>query len=175
MALAAGLALVGIAGCSQGGSAGKDTTSPTPSAQPGGALANLDPCTIAKPEQLSAAGLPAQGKPQKRADVEPGCEYDSGIRGWKATIYRNATTTFDSYRSQPNWAKVDPVDVNGRPAVNAIDKQAVGAKVCTTIFSAGGGSIVVDAQPGDPRKATDASACDQGLKFAKQIEPNLPK
>lgn len=169
LAATAGVALFGLAGCFGGADAGGGKPSGQPSGEQGSALASLDPCTIMKPDQLTAAGLPTAGTPANETPSEPGCTYagDTSTIG----IYRAAGTSFDAYSKQ-QWKEFTRVAVNGRPAANA-KKPEFTDDMCVTLMSSGGGTIQVHAGAADPRKPFNG--CAESLKIAKQIEPSLPK
>ncbi|GAB3286815.1 DUF3558 domain-containing protein [Parasphingorhabdus pacifica] len=173
MVAVAGLALASVASCSSGGSADKGGGSGSPEPQ-GSALANLDPCSILTPQLATEMGLPAEGELDEQISSEPACLYDSGLEGGKLiTINRNAEKTLEEYGAQDNWGVFKPIEVNGRSAAEAINEVAMGQDLCTTMLSAGGGVVLVDAQSTDPREPFDA--CGESLKIAEQIEPSLPE
>lgn len=167
-AAVAGLALFSMAGCAQGGSTEGDSDKPP--APAGAALAKVDPCKIMTPEQLTSAGLPTQGEAIGQFDFEPACNYSGDVA--TITLSRNATTTLDALGGQSNWGEFTKIDVNGRPAARAKNAGATD-DMCSTIVSAGGGVVSVDALAADPRKPFDG--CAESLKIAQQIEPSLPK
>ncbi|WP_460958719.1 DUF3558 family protein [Parasphingorhabdus pacifica] len=167
VAVVAGLALAGMAACSQDGSAGEDSDS---AALQGSAPAELDPCSVLKPQQATKAGLPAQEEFEDQISSEPGCRYQGEEK--MITIFRNAEKTLDEYGQQENWGEFTKTDVNGRPGARAVDSAATD-DMCTTMLSAAGGVVVVDAQAADPRDPFDG--CGASLDIAETIEPSLPE
>lgn len=165
VAVATGLALVGAAGC---GAKGEEAGSPAPPAAD--ALASIDPCSVLAPQDLSALGLPASGDPDKGLSWKPGCIYDGDNLG--VSVYKDTHYTVDGIKTQSQWAKWDQADINGRPAVTAVNAASTQARLCSTMFDSGKGRIEVQVGTNNPG---DNSQCDQSQKIAKQIEPRMPK
>ena len=165
MAAAAGFTLVGAAGCSSLGSGAGAPPQP-----PKDELASVNPCSVLAPQELSASGLPSTGEPDTALSFKPGCIYDGDDFG--VSIYKDTHATVDAIKAQSQWVKWDQVNVNGRPAVTAVNAGSDQARVCTTMFDAGKGQIDVQARTNDPG---DNSQCQKSQEIAKQIEPRMPK
>lgn len=169
VAACAGFVLLGTAGCGPGGLAGDDSGEPSAPPQEAG-LAGVDPCAVLSPEKLTELGLEGPGQPLNDAPSEPGCDYMGDVIG--ATVSKNQGKTVESYAKQANWAKFESTDVNGRVGASAVDKGATQARICSAMFNAGGGVIVVDVSETRPGNLDE---CGEALKIAKLIEPNVPK
>jgi hypothetical protein len=167
VAAVAGAMLVTVAGCGSGGLAGDETNeSPPP---PNAGLAGIDPCTVLSQDDLTAFGLKGPGSPEKGISSEPGCYFDG--ENIATILYKNQEKTVDAYGKQGNWAQFNKVDVSGRSGASAIDRSATQARICSTLFDAGGGAIIIDVtdRPGN------LDECAESLKIAQAIAPRLPK
>ena len=112
----------------------------------------------------------ADGKPAADVPFQPYCMYDGKDIG--VSIYKDTKFTVDALHSQAQWAKWDPTDLNGHPAVTAIDSGSTKARICDTMFDAGRGRIDVQVAANHPG---DNSACDKSQEIAKQIAPRMPQ
>lgn len=165
-----GLAVVVVAGCA-GGVGGSEGEDPSALKEPGAALAGVDPCSVMKPDQLTAAGYETQGKPVKQFDFEPGCRYKG--EQMILTLYKNQRETVESYGKRSTWAEYSRFDVNGREAARALSKsEQRDGGACTTMLSAGGGVIVLN---GIGEDRTGFDTCGELSRVAEQIAPDLPK
>nr|WP_246331260.1 DUF3558 domain-containing protein [Saccharopolyspora hordei] len=160
----AGGALLAAAGC--GGSAGQ---TPDPELK-GQGLAQLDPCGILTEDELGAFGLEGPGSPEKGISSEPGCYYNGERTA--VIVYKNQEKTVEAYGQQDNWAKFDELTVDGRAAASAIDKSATQARICSTLFNAGGGSIIVDVSESRDQGLDE---CAESQKIAEAIAPRMPR
>ncbi|QIZ39371.1 hypothetical protein FDZ84_09060 [Saccharopolyspora sp. ASAGF58] len=73
---------------------------------------------------------------------------------------------------QDNWAKFDRLEIDGRPAASAIDKSATQARLCSALFDAGGGVIIIDVSE---FRDQGLDECAGGVKIAEAIAPRMPK
>ena len=163
-AVASALALLGSAGC--GATGGGSETPPPPKDE----LASVNPCDALTPQDLAASGLPESGQPENKLPWKPGCEYDSDELG--LTVYKDTNFTVDRIKTQSQWVKWDQIDVNGRPAVTAVNGSSADARVCSTMFDSGRGRIEVMVGTNNP---DNNSQCQKSQEIAKQIEPRMPK
>lgn len=171
IAATAGIALVGLAACG-GGANGGSTTTPSSSRSAGG-LASVDPCKIATPQQLNADGLNPQGTPNNDVSKQPGCEYKgSGGADLRVSFAKDQTQTVDTYQTQGQWDSYTKTTINGRPAATAQVVGGTGTNGCTVLMNAGGGVLVVTVT--DAGKS-DQQVCAEGMKYAQQVEPTMPK
>ncbi len=76
------------------------------------------------------------------------------------------------YGKQDNWAKYDRLEVDGRPAASAIDKSATQARICSALFDAGGGVIILTLSE---FRDLGLDECGEALKIAEVIAPRMPK
>ena len=163
--VAAGTVLVGAAGCSALG--GGVDGPPTP---PKDELASLDPCSILNQQEKSQLGLQGPGDRVQDVSWSPGCMYDSDDLG--ITVSKDTQFSVDAIHGQSQWAKWEQTDINGRPAVTAINAGSTKARLCSTMFDAGKGRIEVQVGTNHPG---DNSFCEKSQEVAKQIEPRMPK
>ena len=165
MASAAGLALVGAAGCSALGGDKEDASS----APPPNALASLDPCQVLTQQDLSAYGIEGPGTPVKDVPWAPGCMYQSSDLG--LSVYADTKDTVESTHSHSQWAKWDNVDIVGRPGAVAVNGGSKNAHICNAMFDSGRGRINVQAET---NKDGDSSECQKAQDVAKQVAPRMP-
>ncbi|MEV0055783.1 DUF3558 domain-containing protein [Saccharopolyspora shandongensis] len=165
VAACAGAALLAAAGCG-GGTAKRD---PEPAQEKQG-LAQVDPCTMVTPDVLESFGLRGPGDPETGISSEPGC-YFNGER-ISGIFYKNQEKTVESYGKQDNWAKYDRLQIDGRPAASAIDKSSTQARICSTLFDAGGGVIILSVTE---KRDQGLDECGEALKIAEAIAPRMPK
>ncbi|MGI8311194.1 DUF3558 domain-containing protein [Saccharopolyspora hattusasensis] len=165
VAACAGAALLAAAGC--GGGAAKQKPEPTQEKQ---GLSQVDPCTMVPPEVLESFGLRGPGEPDSNTSSEPGC-YFNGER-IAGIFYKNQEKTVESYGRQDNWAKFDRAEVDGRPAASAIDKGSTQARICSALFDAGGGVIILTVTE---KRDQGLDECAEGLKIAEAIAPRMPR
>ncbi|KAA5828455.1 DUF3558 domain-containing protein [Saccharopolyspora hirsuta] len=166
VAVCAGAALLGAAGCGTGG----ETTNAPASTQQNIGLGQVDPCTVLTPEELSSLGFEGPGQKQEGISSEPGCAFDSLEFG--ITISKNEEKSVEEYGKQDSWAKFDQTQVDGRPAATGVSKNATQADVCTALVDAGGGVVLVDVSL---LRAKEMDECGEALKIAEKIAPRLPK
>ncbi|MER7010373.1 DUF3558 domain-containing protein [Saccharopolyspora sp. NPDC000359] len=164
IAVCAGGVLLAVAGC--GGPAGQ---TPDPESQTQG-LEQLDPCGIFTDDDLQAFGLEGPGSPETGIASEPGCYYNGDRTA--VVVYKNQEQTVEAYGQQSNWAKFDALTVDGRKAASAIDKTATQARICSTLFDAGGGSIIVDVSESRDQGLDE---CAESQKIAEAIAPRMPR
>ncbi|WP_093265153.1 DUF3558 domain-containing protein [Saccharopolyspora shandongensis] len=157
--------MLAIAAC--GGPASSDA--PPPKEEPQG-LAAIDPCALLTPEELKSFGFEESGEPDSSTSSEPGCRFNG--RPFRATFSKNQEKTVESYGKQDNWAKFDRAEVDGRPAASAIDKSATQARICSALFNAGGGVIIIDVSE---FRDQGLDECAEGLKIAEAIAPRMPR
>ncbi|MEV5535521.1 DUF3558 domain-containing protein [Saccharopolyspora shandongensis] len=165
VAACVGTAVLAIAAC--GGPAPDD--SPDPTEKPQG-LAEIDPCALLTPDELKSFGFEESGEPDSGTSSEPGCRFNG--RPFRATFSKNQEKTVESYGKQDNWAKFDRAEVDGRPAASAIDKSATQARICSALFNAGGGVIIIDVSE---FRDQGLDECAEGLKIAEAIAPRMPR
>lgn len=101
---------------------------------------------------------------------EPGCYYNGERTA--VIVYKNQEKTVEAYGQQDNWAKFDELTVDGRAAASAIDKSATQARICSTLFNAGGGSIIVDVSESRDQGLDE---CAESQKIAEAIAPRMPR
>ncbi|MGW3471662.1 DUF3558 family protein [Saccharopolyspora sp. NPDC000995] len=166
VAVFAGATLLSVAGCS-GSSAGPGPSSSTPVSE---GLSKVDPCTLLAPEQLESFGFEGPGELETGISSEPGCAFNGKPFG--ATFYKNQEQTVETYGQQANWAKYDHLEIDGRPAASAVDKSAVQGRMCSALFNAGGGVILVDVSESRDQGLDE---CAEALKIAEAIAPRMPK
>ncbi|GAB3286820.1 DUF3558 family protein [Parasphingorhabdus pacifica] len=160
-----GLALLAVTGCfSTSGASSDDAGQPRP------ALSEFEPCTVMKQKQLDALGVESEPRVIDPVDSETGCSFRGDTV--TVTVLKNPTLTLAEYGQKSTIENFSARDVNGREGATA---KTVGATddMCTTMLSAGGGVVLVDAQASDPREPLDA--CGVSLDIAETIEPALPE
>ncbi|MER7380804.1 DUF3558 family protein [Saccharopolyspora hirsuta] len=138
---------------------------------PASSLGQVDPCTMLSPEDLAAFGLRGPGEPDDNGASEPGCYFPGDpISG---TFFKNQEMTVATYGDKPGiWEKYDRSQVDGRAAASGIATGAAEAGVCSTLFDAGGGVIILTvSNKGD----SSIDACAEGMKIAEKIAPKLPR
>ncbi|WP_029535281.1 DUF3558 family protein [Saccharopolyspora spinosa] len=165
VAVCSGAALLAAAGC--GGGSPKDVSPGSMETDQG--LAKVDPCTLLTPDELKSFGFEGPGQPETGITAEPGCSFRG--KPFTATFYKNQEKTVESYSKQDNWAKFDRAEVDGRPAASAIDKSATQARICSGLFNAGGGVIIIDVSE---FRDQGLDECAEGLKIAEAIAPRMP-
>lgn len=166
VAVCSGAALLGLAGCGTGGGTTNDSTA---SPQSSG-LAQVDPCTVLTPDELSSLGFDGPGEPENTIPSEPGCAFDSLEYG--ITVSKNQEKSVEEYGQQDSWATFDKTQVDGRPAATGVSKNATQADACTALVDAGGGVVLVDVSL---LRAKDLDECGEALKIAGMIAPRLPR
>lgn len=162
LAAAAGLALVGAAGCSALGGG------PTPPAKD--ELASVDPCKVLTPQELAPYGVNSPGQPRADVPFQPACDYQSD--DFEVSFYKDTRYPVDAIHKQAQWAKWDPVDIDGRPGVSAINAGASHASACETMFDAGKGRVSIQVQTNNPG---DQSFCQKSEDLARKIAPRMPQ
>ncbi|MER7010376.1 DUF3558 family protein [Saccharopolyspora sp. NPDC000359] len=141
---------------------------PTAAAEQG--LAKVDMCTLLTPEELESFGFRAPGEPETGSSGEPACAFSG--RPFGATFFKNQEMTVEKYSQQDTWAKFDRLEVDGRPAANTITKGSTQARLCSTMFDAGGGVITLTVQE---FRDEGANVCAESVKVAEVIAPKLPR
>ncbi|GGI97491.1 hypothetical protein GCM10011581_38360 [Saccharopolyspora subtropica] len=164
--MCAGTVVLAAAGCGGAESNGD----PAPATQQPQGLAEIDPCTLLKPEELTSLGFETSGEPDTGITSEPGCRFNG--RPFRATFSKNQEKSVESYGRQDNWAKFDRVEVDGRPAASAIDKSATQARICSALFDAGGGVIIIDVSE---FRDQGLDECAEALRIAETIAPRMPR
>ncbi|MEU6268747.1 DUF3558 domain-containing protein [Saccharopolyspora shandongensis] len=162
----AGVAVLAVAGC--GGP--NSTETPASKTQTQG-LAAIDPCTLLTPEELKSYGFEAPGEPTSNTASEPGCRFNG--RPFRATFYKNQEKTVESYgQQQGTWAKYDRLEVDGRPAASAVAEGSTQARICSALFDAGDGVIILTLSE---FRDQGLDECAEGLKIAEAIAPRMPR
>ena len=164
LAAAAGLTLVGTAGCSSLG--GAEEPPPAPKDE----LASVDPCKVLTPEELARYGIQGPGTPVADVPFQPACQYQG--QDYDLSVYKDTQFNVEAIHKQGQWAKWDPVSLNGRPAAVTIDAGSTRARLCDTMFDSGKGRVSVQFGTHHPG---DNSFCEKSQEIAKQIEPRMPK
>jgi hypothetical protein len=166
--VAAGLALVSVAGCSGSSPGG----TPPSSGAPSDALASVNPCALLKPSDATALGLPTQGKPPIVAvPNQPGCEYQSDAQ--IVDFFVDPAQNVDSSQHDSNqWSNFTRTTINGRAGGTGVTPGSEQAQICNAVFDAGKGMIFVKVEENDSSNKND---CADALKIAKLVEPNAPK
>jgi hypothetical protein len=167
---AAGVALAGLAGCGGGGSTPAAPGQRNPgqySEKAATSLAELDPCKGMSTAQLSFARFPIRGAALSMSRQESACRYAG--KSATVTFLKDEGTKLDAYGRD---GELTEIDVNGRPAAQ-VRKPGASRDVCTTVLSVGDGVVGVDVRASDTSQGFDG--CSEALKYAKQIEPRLPK
>ena len=163
LAVAAVLPLVGAVGCSAlGGEEG-----PPPAPKDG--LASVDPCKVLTPQAREPYGIPDAGEPVTDLPWQPSCMYQN--RNFGVTVYKDTKFTVDALHGQAQWAKWDPVNLNGRPGVTAVNSGETKSRLCETMFDSGRGRISIQFHMNHPG---DESYCEKSQEIAKQIAPAMP-
>ncbi|MBA8823587.1 hypothetical protein FHX42_000916 [Saccharopolyspora lacisalsi] len=170
MAAAAGVALVGVAGCGTGGIAGDTSPETTSASSSKDDLASVQPCQMLPPETLESFGLEVTGEPRNELPWQPGCDFDG--KPISATLIKNTRQTVSSAEKKTVWAKFERIQVNGRSGAQAITQGTTKARLCNVMFNAGKGTIQVQAHEISP--PDDIDECAKALEIAKKIEPNVP-
>lgn len=160
----------GLSACSPGGLAGGEDDMPTSSSPKESALADVDPCSMLTPEEAAKFGFETPGEKDDILPSEPACGYSGDPFG--GTVSLNKEKSVKDLSEQDNWARFDQTKVNGRSAATAVDASATDARICTTMFDAGGGVVFVDVTE-ERDKGLDE--CAESKKIAEAIEPRMPK
>ncbi|QIZ36295.1 DUF3558 family protein [Saccharopolyspora sp. ASAGF58] len=163
-AVCAGVAALMIAGC--GGPAAKREPADT---QPQG-LASVDPCTLLTPDELKSFGFKGPGEPETTISSEPGCSFSGRPLG--ATFYKYQEKTVEAYSHKENWSKFDRLQIDGRAAASATSESGQAARICSAMFDAGGGVIVIDVSEVMDQGLDE---CAEALKVAQVIAPRMPR
>lgn len=166
----ASVSIIALAGCGPGGLAGDEPSESPPSPQAKPTLSSLDPCSLLKPEEAKEFGFEVPGEKSDILPSEPGCEYSG--EPFSATLSYSTEKSVDRFGQQDNWATFDRTKVNGRTAATAIDGGATQARICTTLFDAGEGSILIDLSE---KRDKGLDECAESKKIAEAIEPRMPK
>ncbi|WP_190817987.1 DUF3558 domain-containing protein [Saccharopolyspora pogona] len=163
-AACAGVAALVIAGC--GGPAAKREPADTQSQ----GLASVDPCTLLTPDELKSFGFEGPGEPDTTISSEPGCSF----RGEPLTVtfYKNQEKTVEAYSHKENWSKFDRLQIDGRAAASATSESGKAARICTAMFDAGGGVILVDVSEFLDQGLDE---CAEARKVAQVIAPRMPR
>ncbi|MEU6129073.1 DUF3558 family protein [Saccharopolyspora sp. NPDC047091] len=159
---------VSLGGCALDSKAGGASAVEEPVRTVG--LAKIDPCTMLTEAELTARGVLPPGQPNEDISSEPGCDFDGEPFGY--SFYKNQEMTVGRYGAQSNWAKFERRELDGRPAANTIDRTAVGARICSTMFDAGGGVITVTAQETDDEGRDE---CAESWQVAELIAAKSPR
>ncbi|MER6991458.1 DUF3558 domain-containing protein [Saccharopolyspora hirsuta] len=167
VAACASVVVLALAGCGPS----RSSEEPAPGAQQPQALAAVDPCTLLTPEELQSFGFEAPGEPDTGISSEPGCRFNG--RPFRATFSKNQEKTVDSYgRQKDTWAKYDRLEIDGRPAASAIAEGSTQARLCSALFDAGGGVIIITVSE---FRDQGLDECAEGVKIAEAIAPRMPK
>ncbi|QIZ36289.1 DUF3558 family protein [Saccharopolyspora sp. ASAGF58] len=159
----AGAAVLAITGC------GGPTTKQDPAVQPQG-LAAVDPCTLLTPDELKSFGFNSPGEPETTISSEPGCSFSG--RPLTVTFYKNQEKTVEAYSHQKNWSKFDRLQIDGRAAASATSESGKAARICSAMFDAGGGVILVDVSEFLDQGLDE---CAEAVKVAQVIAPRMPR
>jgi hypothetical protein len=165
IAATACVVLAGLSACSGG------DQPPSGQAKPSGGIAGFDPCQFFTPEELTAAGVSAQGKPYSKVSFEPGCVWEG--EKMDVVLQKNAEETVDSYAQHGSFDRYDKMDINGRRTARAITAGAEGTGGCSTMLDSGGGVVILNVVAATRNSVPDT--CAESEKIAKLIEPRLPK
>ncbi|MCX2733378.1 DUF3558 family protein [Saccharopolyspora sp. NFXS83] len=133
-------------------------------------LESTDPCALLTEDELAARGAWPPGYPNRNVPAEPGCDYDGDPFGY--SFFKNQEMTVESYGAQGNWAKFDRRELNGRAAANAINASSTGGRICSTMFDAGGGVIIVTAGELNDEGRDE---CAESWQVAELVEPKMPR
>ncbi|MDA3629268.1 DUF3558 family protein [Saccharopolyspora sp. WRP15-2] len=167
IAAVAGAAILSTASCGAGapGNGDKDEEGSA------SGLAQVDPCTMVPTDVLASFGLRGPGDPDSNGASEPGCYFAGDpISG---TFYKNQEMTVATYGDKPGiWERYDRKQVDGRAAASGVATGAGDTGVCTTLFDAGGGVIILTVSN---KGEASIDSCAEGLKIAEKIAPGLPK
>jgi uncharacterized protein DUF3558 len=167
VAVCAGVALLSAAGCG-GGSPKEGSPGSTEQKQ---ALATVDPCTLLTPKELESFGFEGPGQPETGISSEPGCSFRG--KPFTATFYKNQEKTVEAYGQQEGtWAKYDRLEIDGRPAASAIAEGSTQARICSALFDAGGGVIILTLSE---FRDQGLDECGEALKIAEAIAPRMPR
>ncbi|WP_223840056.1 DUF3558 family protein [Saccharopolyspora pogona] len=169
----AGVALLGLAACSAGGTPHNGNAiqaTPTTQAEASG-LKNFDPCAFLTPQDLSGASVSGPGEKVEEIKSEPGCSYE----GEKIllTLYKNAEQTVDKYETSGHWDKYEKFNINGRKAARGVEAGASNQGGCSVVVDAGGG-VVLFTVTGIMADSV-ADPCGEAEKAASKAESRLPK
>ncbi|MER5389816.1 DUF3558 family protein [Saccharopolyspora sp. NPDC002686] len=163
-ASAVALTVAGCGGPTQGGD-------PASEAQSQKGLAVVDPCELLAPEQLKSFGFNGPGEPTSIVPSQPGCAFKG--EPFSITVFKNEEETVESLgRQEGTWAKFDRLEVDGRPAASGISSGSTRARICSAMFNAGGGVIILTVQE---FRDQGLDECAEGLKVAEAVAPKLPK
>ncbi|MER7010889.1 DUF3558 family protein [Saccharopolyspora sp. NPDC000359] len=173
IATTAGLALFGLSACGGGTSGGaEETTAAAPtSATSGGGLADFDPCTFFKPDELQSWGLSTQAEEFTQVSFQPGCAWEG--EKMDLALQKNADETVQSIQESGSYDKFEPITVGGREAGRMIVSGATDQGGCVTVVNTGGG-IVLYQITGYLRDSL-ADPCAEAEKIADQTASRLPE
>ncbi|WP_243793236.1 DUF3558 family protein [Saccharopolyspora gloriosae] len=133
-------------------------------------LDSIDPCALLTEDELTARGAWPPGYPNRNVPAEPGCDYDGDPFGY--SFFKNQQMTVESYGAQDNWAEFDRRELNGRVAANAINASSTGGRICSTMFNAGGGVIIVTVGELNDEGRDE---CAESWQLAELVEAKTPR
>lgn len=137
--------------------------------EPPAGLAAVDPCALLSDDELTAGGAWLPGRPDDMISAEPGCDYDGSPFFY--SFSKNQEKTVESYGAQDTWAKFERRELLGRAAANTITKISVDGRICSTMFDAGGGVIIVTAGELNEQGRDE---CAESWRLAELIAPRMP-
>ncbi|MCA1227714.1 DUF3558 family protein [Saccharopolyspora sp. 6M] len=159
--------LLALSGCALNSRA--DET-PAARPKPGTGLADVDPCALLTDAELTSSGASVPGYPNDNISWEPGCDFDGDPFGY--SVFKNQEMSVAKYETQAEWARYEHRELQGRAAANAIGTGSTKARVCTTLFDAGGGVLIVTAS-----ELNDGGRdrCAESWRLAELIAPRVPR
>ncbi|GAB2667977.1 hypothetical protein GCM10027271_29620 [Saccharopolyspora gloriosae] len=137
--------------------------------RPATGLSPVDPCALLTADELTERGAWVPGHPNNGITSEPGCDFDGDPFGY--SFFKNQRMSVAKYGAQDNWAKFDRRELQGRPAANTIDASATKSRICSTMFDAGGGVIIVTAGELNDEGRDE---CAESWRLAELIAPRMP-
>ncbi|GAB2660897.1 hypothetical protein GCM10027271_19560 [Saccharopolyspora gloriosae] len=169
---AAGFALLALSSCALGDSGpdgGSGNDAAPPSEAQGTGLADFDPCTFFKPDELTSFGVGTQAEDFTLVSFQPGCSWTG--QDLDLVLQKNADETVDSL-SKGAWDEFTKIDVAGREAARVVPAGATGQGICNTVVSTGGGVALY--QLTAAMRDTLADPCGEIEKIANQTASRLP-
>ncbi|MCA1187312.1 MULTISPECIES: DUF3558 family protein [unclassified Saccharopolyspora] len=133
-------------------------------------LAKVDPCTMLTEQELAARGGRPPGYPNNDIAAEPGCDFDGDPFGY--SFYKNQEMTVERYGERDVWWRFERSELDGRPAAITVVRGSASARICSTMFDAGGGVITVTAQETDDEGRDE---CAESWLVAELIAAKSPR